>query len=99
MDAELRNYFDHWFGLIQQALGQKAGSDSTMDGRISTMEVRISGLEGEQKTLRGEMNEQFLSVDEQIRTLTLGLRQFEKRSGDDLEAVKQQVANLNHRKI
>src|SRR5688500_17757050 len=77
---------------------------SSLEDRMSSLEDRMSAVEDGQARMRTEMNERFISLEDQFRTLSLKTELFETRiestlavlSGE-LVAVKDQGWQLNAR--
>jgi chromosome segregation ATPase len=64
---------------------------------VSTLKNDTISIRSELASLRLEMTERFISVDEQMRTLTRRVQQFEENTTRELTGLKEGVSQLNDR--
>lgn len=100
MDANDIERFERYFEGIQAQLVRL----ESLPADLAELKDNVAGLKNDNlsirsqlESLRIEMNERFISVDEQMRTLTLRVQQFEAGTQRDLVLLKENVSNLGNR--
>lgn len=102
MDDETRGFLEKYFGLIQRELERTNTRLEAIENRLGSLENRVGALEDRSTsheqaldTLRLEMRERFISIDEQLRTLTVRMQHFETRVEDSLAIISRDVGALD----
>ena len=70
---------------------------TTLQSQVAVVQDDQVSIRAELNSLRLEMTERFISSDEQIRTLTLRMEQFEANTRRDLVSLKDGTSRLDQR--
>jgi len=92
------------FDTLESKVDAQQLQIATLENAVARLEYAVSAqqddnvsIRAELKSLRIEMQERFISIDEQLRTLTLRVQQFEANTDRNLAAVNDHVTHLGER--